>query len=78
MTTNAFDAQVANIRASQENRRLTEEMKLERLKLAWEIAQKGNGSVRVDKYLSDVRRAYQHITETVDNPNASADSNHQQ
>ena len=65
MPDNAYTERVANIQAQADQARNS----TERLKLAWEIVQKGrrdipDGSDSVDSYLEALRKAYQHIDET--------------
>ena len=51
-----------------------------KLRLAWDIAKEGrrNSPANVDGYLNSLRKAHQHINETVENPQAPVDDNNRQ
>ena len=63
MSTNVFDERIANVQARSERERLH----LDKLKLAWEIAQKErtNAPPNIDQALGTLRKIYSHINETL-------------
>jgi len=63
MSTNAFDERIADQRARLEQERTS----LDKLKLAWEIVSKErrSASPSVDQTLNDLRKTYNHISETL-------------